>query len=278
MNKRRVAVIGIGLMGQGIAHCFARYGFEVITVTRKGENKMKPYLEKELRKKHITQEEFNQVLSNIVPVTMEDFDGDVELAIEAVHEQKDLKHEVFKKLEEKCHAETILATTTSTIPVGFIAQVVTNKSRVVGMHFCSPVTRMTIVEVIKGAETSEETIVKAKEYSLLINKEPLVVKDFPGFVISRLVQAVVNEAALIYMQGVADAETIDRAAQIGMSLPVGPLKLADLVGIDVALRGLDSMREMMGDDRYNASPVIRQKVYEGHIGRKVGKGFYEYND
>jgi 3-hydroxybutyryl-CoA dehydrogenase len=278
MNKRRVAVIGIGLMGQGIAHCFARDGFEVVTVTRKGENKMKPYLEKELRKNHITQEEFNQVLSNIVPVTMEDFDGDVELAIEAVHEQKDLKHEVFKKLEEKCHAETILATTTSTIPVGFIAQVVTNKRRVVGMHFCSPVTRMTIVEVIKGAETSEETIDKAKEYSLLINKEPLVVKDFPGFVISRLVQAVVNEAALIYMQGVADAETIDRAAQIGMSLPVGPLKLADLVGIDVALRGLDSMREMMGDDRYNASPVIRQKVYEGHIGRKVGKGFYEYND
>ncbi|MBE1557070.1 3-hydroxyacyl-CoA dehydrogenase family protein [Sporosarcina limicola] len=276
--KRQIAVIGIGLMGQGIAHCFARSGFDVFTVTRNGENKMQPYLQKELTRNRITQAQYDALISRIIPCTLEEFSGDVELVIEAVHEDKDLKQELFRILEQKCSPETVLASTTSTIPVGYIAQAVERKDRVVGMHFCSPVTQMKIVEVIKGVETSQETIEKAKEYSLIIDKEPLVIKDFPGFVISRLVQAIVNEAALIYMQGVADAETIDRAAQIGMNLPVGPLKLADLVGIDVALRGLDSMREMMGDDRYNACPVIRQKVYEGHIGRKAGKGFYTYND
>lgn len=275
--KGKVAVIGIGAIGRGVAHCYAQAGYEVYAVSRNGDDKMTPYLEREVTKGRLDAAVKDDILSRTVSCTLQDL-PEVDLVVEAIHEIVEEKQELFRFLDETQPPTAILASSTSTLPISEIAQKVKHKERVVGMHFNTPVPVMKLIEIIRSVNTSEEVLAKTLEYCEVIGKIGAVVKDFPGFVASRLAQAMINEAAYILMQGIADVETIDKIARYGLNMPIGPFKLVDQTGIDVALRGIDSMHRQLGDSRYIPCPVFRQKVYDGHIGRKVGHGFYQYQD
>lgn len=277
MRKKKVAVIGIGAIGRGVVQCFALADYEVWTVTRHGDDKMSSYVENEVNKGRLTNIEKEILLSNISNCKLEEL-PEVDLVVEAIIENIDEKKELFKKLDEIQPSSTILASSTSTLPISEISSLAINKDRIVGMHFATPVPKMELVEVIRSVFTNDETLKKSLEYCKDINKTGAIVKDFPGFVISRLAQAMINEAAYILMQGIADEEAIDTIAKLGLNVPIGPLKLVDQTGIDVALRGMESMERLLGDRRYAPCPIFRQKVYDGHVGRKVGQGFFSYEN
>jgi 3-hydroxybutyryl-CoA dehydrogenase len=277
MSNKKMAVIGIGAIGRGVVQCYALAGFDVWAVTRNGEDKMTPYLQREVNRGRLTQEQADLILSRTVSCTLEEL-PEVELVIEAIIELIEEKQVLFRHLDETQPVSTVLATSTSTLPISEISKTSTHKERMIGMHFSTPVPKMGLVEVIKSVFTSEEVLARTREYCEVIDKIPAVVKDFPGFVLSRLAQAMINEAGYILMQGIADAETIDLIATKGLNVPTGPLKLIDETGIDVGLRGIESMHRLLNDPRYAPSPVFRQKVYDGHIGRKAGRGFYNYED
>ncbi|MGG3755869.1 3-hydroxyacyl-CoA dehydrogenase family protein [Bacillus anthracis] len=275
MNDKKVAVIGIGAIGRGVVHSYALAGCKVWAVTRNGEDKMTAYIENEVEKGRLSFEQREMILSNVLHCKLEELPK-VGLVIEAIVEDVEEKQKLFSYLDETQSTSTVLASSTSTIPISKISSLCKNKDRIVGMHFSTPVPIMELVEVIRSVFTSEEILEKTMKYCELINKVGVVVKDFPGFVVSRLAQAMINEAAYILMQGIADAEAIDTIAKLGLNVPIGPLKLVDQTGIDVALNGMESMRNLLGDQRYTPCPLFRQKVYDGHLGRKVGCGFYNY--
>ena len=279
MEKTKpVAVIGHGLMGRGVIHSYAENGFKVIAVKRReNDNRLEDHFEHEIKKGRLTKEKYNDIKNNIHSTTDLTKLAECDLIIENISEKVEQKLELFDKLENICPAETIFATNTSSIPIGKLAQKTKRPDRVIGLHYMSPVQVMPLVEIVKGLETSEKTLNTCIEINKEINKEPVVVKDFPGFVASRLVSIIVNEASFIFMQGVADAESIDEIARLGMNLPIGPLKLADLVGLDTALYTLDSLFDNFKDPKYRANPLLRTMVESGHLGKKTGKGFYNYN-
>lgn len=277
MTKKRMGVIGIGAIGRGVAHCYALAGYEVWAVSRLGDDRMSTYIENEFAKGRLTSSEREILLSNITNCKLEDL-PEVDLVVEAIIENIEEKKSLFKYLDETQPNCTVLASSTSTLPISEISSISNNKNRIVGMHFATPVPKMELVEVIKSVFTDEESLSKTLHFCLDIKKTGVVVKDFPGFVISRLAQAMINEAAYILMQGIADEEAIDTIAKLGLNVPIGPLKLVDQTGIDVALRGMESMEKLLGDRRYAPCPIFRQKVYDGHIGRKAGQGFFSYEN
>lgn len=281
MEIKKVLIVGSGQMGSGIAHVMGQVGIKVsmrdVTseVAEKGLASIKKNLNKQLSKGRITEEVMEATLNNIdIGGQFEEKDCNVDLAIEAVTENMELKVKIFNQLDEWCPEETLLATNTSSLPVTAIGAITKRPDKVVGMHFFSPVFIMRLVEVVKSLGTSKETVETIMNLVKLIGKDPVEVTDYPGFVGNRIMVPMMNEAIFTLFEGVADAETIDAVAKLGFNHPIGPLRLCDAIGLDTILAVMEVLYEGFGDPKYRPCPLLRKMVEAGYLGKKVGRGFY----
>lgn len=280
---KKVGVVGAGTMGAGIAQVTAEAGYEVILidledkfVNRGMENILKNW-SKAIKKGTLTAKEVDQIKVRLTGTTNYDNLNDCQLVIEAVVEKMSIKKELFAKLDGICPVETVFASNTSALSITELAAATKRPNQVIGVHFFNPVPVMKLVELIPGAETTAETVTAMKEYCSAIGKEAIVVKESPGFIVNRLLIPYINEAAIIYDQGVASPAEIDQAMKMGANMPMGPLALADLIGIDVCLMIMEYFFNEMADSKYRPALAFKQKVRAGHLGRKTGKGFFDYN-
>jgi 3-hydroxybutyryl-CoA dehydrogenase len=282
MEIKTIAVIGAGTMGNGIAQVAAEAGFTVIMrdleepFVQRGLATIKKNLGRAVEKGKKSQADADAVLGRIRgTIDLGDL-KDADLVIEAVVENMPLKKELYAQLEAICKPEAILASNTSGLSITEMAAATKRPEKVVGMHFFNPVPVMKLVEVIKGAETADTTYDTAMELSRKLGKEPITVNEAPLFVVNRILVPMINEAAFVLMEGIASAEDIDRGMMLGANHPIGPLALADLVGLDVLLAVMDTLYLETGDSKYRTCPLIRKLVRAGHFGRKTGRGFYTY--
>ncbi len=280
---RKVTVVGSGVMGKGIAYAFAVGGFEVqlndLTddILAKAKNDIDSLLDGSYEKGFLKEDVYNAAKKNLTYETnLETAAKEADLVVEAVLEKMELKIEVFQKLDKICRPDTILATNTSTMSPTEIGAQTSRPDKVVAMHFFNPVHKMKLIEVIRGLETSDETVQKVHEISEKINKTTVEVNEFPGFVTSRMNCLIGNEAMNLLMEGVASAKDIDNAMKLGLNHPMGPLELADLVGLDTRLRNMEYLYETLGE-KYRPCPLLIKYVKAGRLGRKSGSGFYDYN-
>ncbi len=282
MNIETVGVVGAGTMGNGIAHVFAQNGYHVRLVDVSQDildralQTIRKNLERQAKKAIIQESEIDPILSRIQTATDVEAMRDAQLVVEAVVENVDVKRELFQKLDAITAPEAILASNTSSISITEIAAATQRPQQVVGMHFFNPVPVMKLVEVIRGLATSDETFDRIMELSRKLGKEPVAVNDYPGFVSNRVLMPMINEAIYCVMEGVATPEAVDTVMKLGMNHPMGPLTLADFIGLDVCLHILEVLHRELGDDKYRPCPLLRKMVAAGHLGRKSGKGFYEY--
>ncbi|MCA8970478.1 MAG: 3-hydroxybutyryl-CoA dehydrogenase [Planctomycetes bacterium] len=278
----RVAVIGGGTMGNGIAQVFAMHGASVQLVDvddaaiARAKGAIDGSLGRLVKKEKMTADEASAVLSRIDGTTDFGATADRQLVVEAVPERLEIKKAVFEKLDAITGQDCILASNTSSISITKIAATTKRADRVIGMHFMNPVPIMKLVEVIRGNDTSDATADFVVKGSEALGKIPVVAQDYPGFVSNRVLMPMINEAIFCLMEGVATREAIDEIMKLGMAHPMGPLTLADFIGLDVCLEILDVLKTGIGDDKYRACPLLRRMVAAGHLGRKTGRGFYEY--
>jgi 3-hydroxybutyryl-CoA dehydrogenase len=283
MNKIKVVgVVGAGTMGNGIAHVFARGGFQVILCEveqrflDRGLETIRKNLEREVAKSKLTAADAESALA-LIRGTLQGSDlGICDFVIEAAPERFELKQELFSTLDAVMKPEVILASNTSSISITRLAAQTRRPSQVIGMHFFNPVPVMKLVEVIRGLETSDETFARVKALAEELGKSPVEVNDAPGFVSNRVLMPLLNEAMYTVMEGVATAEAVDQVFQLGMAHPMGPLKLADFTGLDVCLDIMRVMVEGLGDPKYRPCPLLIRMVDAGWLGRKSGRGFYQY--
>ena len=279
----RVGVIGAGTMGNGIAQVFAAAGAEVLMVDAnpeagaRGRATIEKSLGRLVKKERLTEDAAAEVLGRVAVGTSIGDLSDQGLVVEAVVERKDVKCAVLAELDQHMPAATLLATNTSSISITELAAVTGRPEQVIGMHFMNPVPIMTLVEVIRGQETSDATTASVVECSRALGKEPVEANDYPGFVSNRVLMPMINEAVFCLMEGVATREGIDTVMKLGMAHPMGPLTLADLIGLDVCLDILEVLHRGLGDDKYRPCPLLRRMVAAGRLGRKSGKGFYDYD-
>ncbi len=280
MAIKNVFVIGAGTMGNGIAQVSAQAGYNVTMSDIKedfltsGMATIEKSLGRLVKKETLTEDEKAAIIGRI-KTTLDMKDAkDADLVIEAAPEVLNLKQNIFKQLDEICKEDAILATNTSSLPIGEIASVAKDPARVIGIHFMNPVPVMKGVEVIPGRHTSADTLEAAKEYVKSINKEPCEARDYAGFIVSRLVDAIINEAVLCVMDG-NQPEEVDKAVKLCLNHPMGPLELCDLAGADIVLHGLETMYDEFGE-RLMPAPLLRNMVRSGDYGRKTGRGFYDY--
>jgi 3-hydroxybutyryl-CoA dehydrogenase len=278
----RAAVIGAGTMGNGIAHVLAQYGWEVALVDssaaalEKATATIRGNLERQVKKGTLPAEAPAQVLSRISNGQALEAAAGAGLVIEAASENPAVKFAIFEQLDRLADPGAILATNTSSISITEIAARTGRAGQVIGMHFMNPVPVMQLVEVIRGHATTDETTRRVMEIAKALGKSPVEVNDYPGFVSNRVLMPMINEAVFCVMEGVATPESIDTVMKLGMAHPMGPLALADFIGLDVCLAILDVLHRGLGDDKYRACPLLRRMVAAGDLGRKTGKGFYNY--
>ena len=278
----RVAVVGAGQMGNGIAHVFAQSGFDVTMIDvspdalKRGHDTIASNLDRQIKKGTLQAADKDTILGRIDTSVSSTAVGNASLVIEAATEKRELKFRIFSELDGAAAPDTILATNTSSISITEIAARTKRPEKVIGMHFMNPVPVMQLVEVIRGLATSDETTARVLELSKAVGKTPVEVRDYPGFVANRVLMPMINEAIYCLMEGVGSAEAIDTVMKLGMNHPMGPLALADLIGLDTCLAILEVMHDGLGDPKYRPCPLLRTYVAAGWLGRKSKRGFYAY--
>jgi len=283
MEIKKFGVIGSGQMGNGIAQVAAASGLEVLMsdikeeFTAKGVANITKNLARSVKKGRLEQAEMDAILGRIKTTTDLKDMASVDFVVEAAVEREDLKFKIFEDLDAICPEHVILSTNTSSIPIGRIAARTKRPDKVIGMHFMNPVPVMKLVEVIKGLPTSEETFNLTWELSKKFGKTPAEANDFPGFIANRILMPMINEAVFCLYQSVGKPEDIDTVMKLGMNHPMGPLALADLIGLDTCLAIMETLYDGFKDSKYRPCPLLRKYVEAGWLGRKVGKGFYDYN-
>ena len=280
---KQIAVIGAGTMGNGIAHVFAQKGFKVnlidtqATALDKAIKTIQKNLDRQLAKNIIDEATKTSTLANIITITsIQEGVHNADLVVEAATENSEIKKSIFTQLDQHAPAHCILASNTSSISITQLANATKRPNQVIGMHFMNPVPVMKLVEIINGQATSDATTEAIVSLTKTIDKIPCVVKDFPGFIANRILMPMINEAIIALSEGVSDAATIDQIMKLGMAHPMGPLQLADYIGLDVCKNIMVIMQEGFQNDKYAPSPLLVQLVTEGKLGVKTGQGFYQY--
>lgn len=282
MTIQTIFVVGAGQMGSGIAQVSAEAGYNVILhdlneeTVNKALAKIYHFLSRQVGKGKLSENERKTIIERIQPTTSLQDAKTSDLVIEAATENMAIKKDLFKQLDEITPQETILATNTSALPITEIAAITKRPEKVIGMHFMNPVPVMKLVEVIRGLATSDETYETIHAVTKVLNKEPIEVQDYPGFVANRILLPMINEAIYALYEGVATKEAIDEIMKLGMHHPMGPLQLADFIGLDTCLYIMETLHEGLGDDKYRPCPLLRKYVNAGWLGKKSGRGFYTY--
>jgi 3-hydroxybutyryl-CoA dehydrogenase len=282
MDIRRIGVIGAGTMGNGIAQVFAQSGFEVRLVDAvapaldRARSSIGKSLDKFVEKGKMTAENREAALARLSTGTEVSTLADVDYVVEAIIEDTDAKRDLFGQLEAITRPDVILSSNTSSISITLLGAATKRPDKVLGMHFMNPVPLMTLVELVRGQSTSSESMTIASDLCAKLGKTPLEAADYPGFIANRILMPMINEAIFALMEGVGTAEAIDGVMKLGMNHPMGPLTLADFIGLDVCLAILNVLHEGLGDPKYRPCPLLRRMVTAGHLGRKSGQGFYNY--
>ena len=283
MSIQKIMVIGAGQMGSGIAQVCAMAGFQVVLhdmkqeIIEKGLTSIQKQLQRQVEKGKLSEQDKDETLKRLIPsVSIEDA-KEVDFIIEAVIEKMEVKTTLFQQLDTLAPEQVILATNTSSLPITEIAAATNRPDRVIGMHFMNPVPVMKLVEIIRGLATSDEVYQQIEDLTKKLNKTPVEVKDFPGFVSNRILMPMINEAIFTVYEGVAEPEAVDEVMKLGMNHPMGPLTLADFIGLDTCLYIMETLHEGFGDDKYRPCPLLRKYVKAGWLGKKSGRGFYQYS-
>jgi len=282
MEIKHVAVVGAGTMGNGIAQVCATYGYRVTLIDvvpeqlERATASIKTSVEKLHSKGRLTDEQRQAALANVATATDLAAAADADFVVEAVVENLEIKQRVFTELDGRTRPEVLLASNTSSISITALGAATGRPDKVIGMHFMNPVPLMKLVEVIRALQTSDETAATVVALAESLGKTPVEAQDYPGFISNRILCPMINEAIYALMEGVGTREGIDTVMKLGMNHPMGPLELADLIGLDIVLNIMEVLHEGLGDDKYRPCPLLKRMVAAGHLGRKAGRGFYQY--
>ncbi len=283
MPSSRIMIIGAGIMGQGLAEAIATAGHDVTLIDKttrlaqKGIKGISESIDREIGKWGLTESDKRAILSRIIPSSDLSEADDSEIVIEAIPEHLQQKRDIFAKLDSICHPDTLLITITGTLSISEVAEATSRPEKVIGMHFLVPVSKIPVVEIVKGLKTDESTFNKGVDFVRSLNKEHITVNEYPGYVTTRIIVPLLNEAMHVLMEGVSSAKDIDRAMKLGFGFNVGPLALADMMGLDVVMNWMENLLAELSEHKYNPCPLLRKMVRAGKLGVKTGSGFFEYD-